>query len=142
MSVKVKLMLTKPQASKLKSAHKKGESTSIRLSNDQLFNDAGVDVELNQEQYKKVLSASKSKAKRGVQLEFSPNQVGGFLPMLLGALAPTLISGIANAVAGKNFFTGEGMQPMGSGMKPLGSGMQPLGSRSGPMSGRGRKKKL
>lgn len=142
MSVKVKLMLTKPQASKLKSAHKKGESTSIRLANDQLFNDAGVDVELSPEQFKKVLSASKSKAKRGVQLEFSPNQVGGFLPMLLGALAPTLISGIANAVAGKNFFTGEGMQPMGSGMKPLGSGMQPLGSRSGPMSGRGRKKKV
>lgn len=143
MSVKVKLMLTKPQASKLKSAHKKGVSTSIRLSNDQLFNDAGVDVELSQEQYKKVLSASRSKAKRGVQLEFSPNQVGGFLPMLLGALAPTLISGIANAVQGKNFFTGEGMAPLGgSGMKPLGSGMQPLGSRSGPMSGRGRKKKV
>ena len=142
MSVKVKLLLTKPQSLKLKSAHKKGVSTSIRLANDQLFNDAGVDVELSEQQFKKVLSASKSKAKRGVQLEFSPNQVGGLLPMLLGALAPTLISGIANAVAGKNFFTGEGMQPMGSGMKPLGSGMQPLGSRSGPMSGRGRKKKV
>lgn len=136
MSVKVKILLTKPQAAKLKSGHKNSKSVSIRLSNDQLFNESGVDVELSQEQYKRVLSASKSKAKRGVQLEFSPNQVGGFLPMLLGALAPTLISGIANAVAGKNFFTGEGMAP-------LGSGMAPLGSRAGPsMSGRGRKKKL
>jgi hypothetical protein len=141
MSVKVKLMLTKPQASKLKSANKKGVSTSIRLSNEQLFNDAGVDVELSPEQFKKVLSASKSKAKRGVQLQFSPNQVGGLLPLLAGILGPMLISGISNAVQGKSFF-GEGMQPMGSGMKTLGSGMQPLGSRSGPMSGRGRKKKV
>lgn len=144
MSVKVKLMLTKPQASKLKSAHKKGVSTSIRLANDQLFNDAGVDVELNESQFKKVLSASKSKAKRGVQLEFTPNQVGGLLPLLLGALAPTLISGIANAVQGKNFFSGEGMATLGSGMKPLsGNGLAPLGSRAVPsMSGRGRKKKV
>jgi len=113
-SVKVKLLLTKPQASKLKSAHKNGKSVSIRLSNDQLFNDNGVDVSVSQEQYKKILSASKSSAKRGVQLEFSPNMIGGFLPLLLGALAPTLISGIANAVGGRNFFTGEGMAPLGS----------------------------
>jgi len=144
MSVKVKLMLTKPQASKLKSAHKKGVSTSIRLSNDQLFNDAGVDVELSEQQFKKVLSASKSKAKRGVQLEFSPNQVGGLLPLLAGILGPMLISGISNAVQGKNFFSGEGMNPLGgSGMKQVSSGMAPLGSRAGPsMSGRGRKKKV
>ena len=135
MSIKVKLLLTKPQASKLKSAHKNGKSVSIRLSNDQLFNDAGVDVSLSEEQFKKVLSASKSKAKRGVQLDFSPNMIGGFLPMLLGALAPTLISGIANAVQGRNFFTGEGMAPLG------GRGMAPLGSKTGRGMA-GKKKKL
>lgn len=115
MSVKVKLLLTKPQSSKLKSAHKNGRVASIRLAHEQLFNEQGVDVELTPDQFKKVLSASRSKAHRGVTLEFNPNQIGGFLPLLLSTLAGPLISGIVNATQGKSFF-GDGMRPLGSGL--------------------------
>lgn len=117
MLVKIKLLLTPAQASKLKLAHKKGVSTSVRLSHDQLFNEQGIDVELTPEQFKKAMSAFKSKAKRGCTLEFSASQSGGFLPLLLGALAGPLISGIVNSTQGKNFFTGDGMKPIGSGVK-------------------------
>jgi len=115
-SVKVKLGMSKQQLAKLRSAKKNNRAVSIRFSNDQIFSQNGVEVEESPEQYKKLLSASKSKAKRGATLSFSASQVqsGGFLPMLLGALAPTLISGIANAVGGKNFFTGEGIVPLGN----------------------------
>jgi hypothetical protein len=102
------------QARKLKSAHKNNKAVSIRFSNDQIFNNAGNEISVSHEQYKKLLSASKSKAKRGATLLFSPSQIGGFLPMLLSALAGPLISGISNAVQGKNFFTGEGLVPLGS----------------------------
>jgi hypothetical protein len=115
MLVKIKLLLTPAQASKLKLANKKGVSTSVRLSHDQLFNEQGIDVELTPEQFKKAMSAFKSKAKRGCTLEFSPAQSGGFLPLLLGTLAGPLISGIVNATQGKSFF-GDGMRPLGSGL--------------------------
>lgn len=128
MDVKVKLNLTPLQISKLKSGHKNGKTVSIRLSHDQLSG-GNHEVVVSHEQYKKIVSAMKSKSNRGVQLEFTPSQSAGFLPMILGALAPTLISGIANAIQGKSFF--------GDGMKPLGSGMQPLGRGVG-----GRKKKI
>ena len=104
-SVKVKLLLTKNQTSKLKSAHKNGKSVSIRLSNDQLFHSSGVDVSISQDMYKKMVSAHKGK--RGVQVKFSPEMIGGFLPLLLAALAPTLISGAVNASQGRDFFTGQ-----------------------------------
>ena len=106
-SVKVKILFTKNQASKLKSAHKNGKSVAIRLSNEQLFHSKGVDVSVSQDIYKKMLSASKSKGKRGIQVVLNHNMIGGFLPLLLAALAPTLISGAINASQGKDFFTGQ-----------------------------------
>ncbi len=66
-NVKVKLALTPEQALKLKRAHKAQRNVAIRLAHNQLFNDEGVEVELTAEQYKKVLSAFRSKARRGVQ---------------------------------------------------------------------------
>jgi hypothetical protein len=96
-NVKVKLDLTPEQAVKLKRAHKANRSVSIRLAHNQLFTNSGIDVELSAEQYKKVLSAYKSKAGRGVQLSFEPNQVGGILPFLIPLLAT--LGGIAARVA-------------------------------------------
>ena len=96
-NVKVKLALTSEQALKLKRAHKANRSVSIRLSHNQLFNQDGIDVELSAEQYKKVVSAYKSKAGRGVQLTFEHHQVAGFLPFLIPLLAT--LGGIAARVA-------------------------------------------
>lgn len=86
-NVKMKIALTKEQSAKLRRAAKNGKPATIRLSNDQLFNESGVDVELSEEQYKKALSASRSKAKRGVQLTFSQEQIGGFIGAILGTIA-------------------------------------------------------
>ena len=96
-NVKVKLDLTPDQAVKLKRAHKAGRSVAIRLAHNQLFSNSGIDVELTSEQYKKVMSAYKSKAGRGVQLTFEPHQVGGILPFLIPLLAT--LGGIAARVA-------------------------------------------
>lgn len=97
-NVKVKLDLTPEQAVKLKRAHKANRSVSIRLAHNQLFSQNGIDVELTNEQYKKVLSAYRSaKNPRGVQLTFEPHQVGGFLPFLIPLLAT--LGGIAARVA-------------------------------------------
>ena len=52
-NVKMKIALTKEQSTKLRRASKNGKPATIRLSNDQLFNESGVDVELSEEQYKK-----------------------------------------------------------------------------------------
>lgn len=87
MNVKVKLALTSEQAVKLRRAHKAQRAVSIRLSHEQLFADNGVDVELTNDQYRKVLSAYKSKAGRGVQLTFESHQVGGIFPFLIPLLA-------------------------------------------------------
>ena len=130
-SIKVKLAMSKQQLSKLKSAKKNSKSVSIRFSNDQIFKESGHEIEVSPEQYKKLLSASKSKAKRGCILSWSANQVqsGGFLG-LLASLLPTLISGVSNLANHKNFFTG------GDGMVPLGGGLIPLG---GTQRGTGKK---
>jgi hypothetical protein len=61
-------------------------------------------------QYKKIMSAKASKAKRGVEISFTHAQIGGFLGALLAAVAPTLIKGVANLVQKKNFFAGDGMR--------------------------------
>jgi len=115
-SVKVKMLLSKQQMSKLRSAKKNNRPVSIRFSNEQIFNQQGQDIEVSAEQYKKLLSASKSKAKRGATISFSASQVqsGGFLPLLACLLGGPLINGIVNATQGKNFFTGEGLKPLGS----------------------------
>ena len=117
--------MSKQQLSKLKSAKKNSKAVAIRFSNSQIFKDSGHEIEVSPEQYKKLLSASKSKAKRGCVLSFSVNQVqsGGFLNLLLGALAGPLISGISNAIQGKRFF-GDGIVPLGGGLVPLGGSRQ------------------
>ena len=117
--------MSKQQLSKLKSAKKNNKSASIRFSNEQIFKESGHEIEISPEQYKKLLSASKSKNKRGCVLSFSASQVqsGGFLPMLLSALAGPLISGISNAIQGKRFF-GDGLVPLGNGLIPLGGSRQ------------------
>ncbi len=124
--------MSKQQLSKLKSAKKNNKSASIRFSNEQIFKESGHEIEISPEQYKRLLSASKSKNKRGCVLSFSASQVqsGGFLPMLLSALAGPLISGISNAIQGKRFF-GDGLVPFGGGLIPLG----------GKQRGSGKKKK-
>ena len=124
-SIKVKLDLSKQQLSKLRSAKKHSKAVSIRFSNDQIFKESGHEIEVSPEQYKKLLSASKSKAKRGCVLSFSANQVqsGGFLG-LLASLLPTLISGVSNLANHKNFFTGDGLVPLGGGLVPLGGSRQ------------------
>ena len=97
-NVKVKLALTAEQATKLKRAHKANRSVAIRLAHHQLFNNDGVEVELTSEQYKKVLSAFRSKARpRGVQITFHSSQVGGILPFLIPLLAT--LGGVAARVA-------------------------------------------
>ena len=150
MDVKIKLNLTPLQLSKLKSGHKNNRNVSIRVSHSQLVSGSH-EVIVSQVQLKKIMSAMKSKSQRGVQLEFTPVQLGGFLPLILGALAGPLISGIVNATQGKNFFSGEGVQKKsrkGGALAPgfltavnnlisgkniltglgQGAGMQPLGS--------------
>jgi hypothetical protein len=124
-SIKVKMDMSKQQLAKLRSAKKNNKSASIRFSNEQIFKESGHEIEISPEQYKKLLSASKSKAKRGCVLSFSASQVqsGGFLPMILSALAGPLISGISNAIQGKRFF-GDGLVPLGGGLVPLGGSRQ------------------
>jgi hypothetical protein len=124
-SIKVKMDMSKQQLSKLKSAKKNNKPASIRFSNEQIFKESGHEIEISPEQYKKLLSASKSKSKRGCVLSFSASQVqsGGFLPMILSALAGPLISGISNAIQGKRFF-GDGLVPLGGGLVPLGGSRQ------------------
>ena len=115
-SLKVKLGMTKPQLAKLRSAKKNNKAVSIRFSNPQIFSQSGTDIEVSAEQYKKLLSASKSKTKRGAILSFSANQVqsGGFLPLLASLLGGPIINGIINATQGKNFFSGDGIVPLGT----------------------------
>ena len=117
--------MSKQQLAKLRSAKKNNKSASIRFSNEQIFKESGHEIEISPEQYKKLLSASKSKSKRGCVLSFSASQVqsGGFLPMILSALAGPLISGISNAIQGKRFF-GDGLVPLGNGLIPLGGSRQ------------------
>ena len=117
--------MSKQQLAKLRSAKKNNKSASIRFSNEQIFKESGHEIEISPEQYKKLLSASKSKSKRGCVLSFSASQVqsGGFLG-LLASLLPTLISGVSNIANHKNFFTGDGLVPFGNGLVPLGGSRQ------------------
>ncbi len=96
-NVKVQLALSHEQALKLKRAHKANRSVTIRLAHNQLFSSNGIEVELTGEQYKKVISAYKSKAGRGVQITFETHQVGGIFPFLIPLLAA--LGGIAAKVA-------------------------------------------
>lgn len=100
MNSKVQIKFTAGQSKKLKAGHKKGNSVSVRLTNDQLFHPEGIHVEVSQEQHKKMVSAKKSKGKRGYTLVLSPTQIGGFLQFLipfLPAIAEGLLTGAAGA---------------------------------------------
>lgn len=100
MKSKVKVLFTEGQVKKMKTAHNKGRVVTLRLANAQLFHDKGVDVEVSDVQHKKMLSAKKSKAKRGYTIELSPVQIGGFLQFLipfLPAIGEALLSGAAGA---------------------------------------------
>jgi hypothetical protein len=96
-NVKVKLGLSPEQALKIKRAHKANRSVTIRLAHNQLFTPNGIEVELTGEQYKKVISAYKSKAGRGVQITLETHQVGGKFSFLIPLLAA--LGGIAAKVA-------------------------------------------
>jgi len=100
MNSKVQVKFTAGQAKKLKAGHKKGNSVSVRLTNNQLFHPEGVHVEVSEAQHKKMVSAKKSKGKRGYTLVLSPTQIGGFLQFLipfLPALGEALLTGAAGA---------------------------------------------
>jgi len=100
MNSKVQVKFTAGQAKKLKTGHKKGNSVSVRLTNEQLFHPEGVHVEVSEAQHKKMVSAKKSKGKRGYTLVLSPTQIGGFLQFLipfLPAIGEALLTGAAGA---------------------------------------------
>ena len=102
MNSKVQVKFTAGQAKKLKTGHKKGNSVSVRLTNDQLFHPEGVHVEVSEAQHKKMVSAKKSKGKRGYTLVLSPTQIGGFLNFLiplLPAIGEALLTGAAATAA-------------------------------------------
>lgn len=102
MNSKIQVKFTPGQAKKLKTGHKKGNSVSVRLTNEQLFHPEGVHVEVSEVQHKKMLSAKKSKGKRGYTLVLSPTQIGGFLQFLipfLPAIGEALLTGAAATAA-------------------------------------------
>ena len=81
-------------------------------------------------------------SKKATKKKRYPHLHGGFLPLLLGALAPAvgalLKNGFDNAQHGKNFFTGNGMVAAG---KSGGSHIHPLIERNQMVIGSGRTKK-
>ena len=100
MQSKVPIKFSQTQAKKINNAHKKGNSVSVRLTNDQLFHSEGVDVAVSEVKHKKMVSAKKSKGKRGYTLVLSPTQIGGFIQFLLPflpALGEALLTGAAGA---------------------------------------------
>ena len=108
-SIQIKINLTAHQKSKLRAAHSKKRGVSIRLKHEQLTLMGRDSINVTPLQYKKIMSAKASKAKRGVEISFTHAQIEGFLGALLAAVAPTLIKGVANLVQKKNFFAGDGM---------------------------------
>lgn len=107
--VQTNVSLTSGQLAKLKSGHKNRKSVVLRLSHSQLHGKHSIHIGL--EQFKRLESARKSKAKRGVEVQFSPQQIGGFLPALLALLpaigsfftstvAPALVAGASSALGG------------------------------------------
>ena len=116
-SVKIKIGLNDYQISKLKRAFKKNEPVSLKFSNKQLQEDT-YEVNVSVQQMKRLISAMKSKAKRGIILKLTNKQVGGFLPALM-PLLPTLISGVLSGAAGYgttkalDAITGNGLYRLG-----------------------------
>lgn len=154
MSLKVKIGLNENQLRKINSAYKKKGDVAIILKNDQLLLDkGGVEIDVKPEQYKKILSAKNSKAKRGLKINLSSdlkhNQAGGFIFSMVGlisaitsaavASAPAVAAGSATAVGAYTTkkaleaIGGEGLTLPGSGLtlpgtKRRGAGIKLVGT--------------
>ena len=124
-SLKVKIGLNDYQIKKLKRAFKKNEDVNLKFSNKQLQEDT-YEIAVNVGQIKKIMSAIKSKNKRGVVLKLSNKQIGGFLPLLLASL-PSLATVLGAAGTGAasgaaawgtkkalDAISGDGLIPIGS----------------------------
>ena len=78
-TIQIKINLTAHQKSKLRAAHNKKRGVSIRLKHEQLTLMGRDSINVTPLQYKKIMSAKASKAKRGVEISFTHAQIGGFL---------------------------------------------------------------
>lgn len=142
---------TSTQKTKLRSLAKgKVDKVKIRFSKEQLQQD-GVDMlKVSDEQMKRIVSAKTSSNPRGVDLEFTKSdlihsQKGGFLPVFLAPLLPTIATAVGSAVVSYgatkalDAIFGQGMEGMQAegltqlGMKPknTGEGLTQLGVKSG-----------
>lgn len=128
-TISIKINLTDNQLSKLRAAHKKKRAVTIRLKHEQLTLMGKHSLNITPIQYKKIMSAKNSKAKRGVQLSFTHSQIGGFWGTLFGAIAPVVVKGISNLIQKKPFFAGEGMHHKKKQRVKKGKGLFLLGER-------------
>ena len=139
---------TSTQKTKLRSLAKgKVEKVKIRFSKEQLQQDGADMLKISDTQMKKVVSAKTSSNPRGVDLEFTKSdliksQQGGFLPVFLAPLLPTIATAVGSAVVSYgatkalDAIFGEGMEGDGLtqlGVKPknTGEGLTQLGVKSG-----------
>ena len=139
---------TSTQKTKLRSLAKgKVEKVKIRFSKEQLQQDGSDMLKISDTQMKKVVSAKTSSNPRGVDLEFTKSdliksQQGGFLPVFLAPLLPTIATAVGSAVVSYgatkalDAIFGEGMEGDGLtqlGVKPknTGEGLTQLGVKSG-----------
>ena len=139
---------TSTQKTKLRSLAKgKVDKVKIRFSKEQLQEDGSDMLKVSDEQMKKIVSAKTSKNPRGVDLEFTKSdllhsQEGGFLPVFLAPLLPTIATALGSAVVSYgatkalDAIFGEGMEGDGLtqlGVKPknTGEGLTQLGVKSG-----------
>ena len=117
-AVTISITLTPSQIAKLKNAHKNKTSVTLRFKHNQLTLTGKHTVKITPLDFKKIMSAKNSKAKRGVEITFSHSQIGGFLATIASLLAPTVIKGVTNLAQGKSFFAGDGMHQTHRKKKP------------------------
>lgn len=143
MNVKVKILFSDNQMKKLRTHSKKSKPFSVRLSNDQIFHKDGAEIEVTNEQYKKMTSAKNSKAKRGYVITFDGKQSGGLIftiPALIAGLTATATAAapvVATSALGATaaFGTTKALEAIGG---SIGTGLVPLGNKR---KGRGMSKK-
>ena len=117
-AVTISITLTPSQIAKLKNAHKNKTCVTLRFKHNQLTLTGKHTVKITPLDFKKIMSAKNSKAKRGVEITFSHQQIGGFWGALFSALATTIIKGVSNVVQNKPFFAGDGMHQTHRKKKP------------------------
>jgi len=139
---------TSTQKTKLRALAKgKVDKVKIRFSKEQLQQDGADMLKVSDEQMKKIVSAKTSSNPRGVDLEFTKSdliksQQGGFIPLFLAPLLPTIATAVGSAVVSYgatkalDAIFGEGMEAEGLtqlGVKPknTGEGLTRLGVKSG-----------